>query len=139
MDSWRLALGSRKPTANFPYSQQPPEPLPAHLAHFKSLVMRQRSLKGPCTLRRLLQARRRQLCNYGCCMIVIILTPWAQWLTKLAAKFSGSLQPAMAGLLPRKVAAGLITSEKKQIGVIAGKGVWRPGATGGGKFYCLGK
>lgn len=47
-------------------------------------------------------------------MIVIIPTPQARWLTKLAAKFSCSLQPAMAGSLPRKVAVGLITSGKSK-------------------------
>lgn len=46
MDSWSLALGSLKPTANFPYSQQPSEPLSTLLAHFTSLVRRQRSQKA---------------------------------------------------------------------------------------------
>lgn len=54
-------------------------------------------------------------------MIVIILTPQAQWLTKLAAKFSCSLQPAMAGPLPRKVAVGLITSGKSKSELLHGK------------------
>jgi len=55
-------------------------------------------------------------------MIVIIPTPQARCLTKLAAKFSCSLQSAMAGSLPRKVAVGLITSGKSKSELLQGKG-----------------
>lgn len=55
MDSWSLAPRSLKPTANFPYSQQPSKPFPPTLPISSPLVMLQRTLKGPCTLQRLLQ------------------------------------------------------------------------------------
>lgn len=47
MDSWSLALRSPKPTVNFPYSQQPSKPLPAHLAHFESLVTLAKNSERP--------------------------------------------------------------------------------------------